>query len=213
VLILSQEMTAADLADRAVAHLGRVDLGALATGRISADGWTRISEVMDQSSRLQLRIDDEPGLTLHAINAKARLMKQRYGLKLLVVDYLQLCSGTSSRDNRNQQIEEVSRGLKSLSKELDCTVLALAQLNRQAEQRGEPELSDLRDSGSIEQDADTVLLLHPRGAQTDGSILVSAMLKKNRQGQRGRFALAFYGATQRWEPSNADVSPSSRTGQ
>jgi replicative DNA helicase len=207
VLILSQEMPAADLADRAVAHLGRVNLGALATGHMGEGDWGRITEALDLSMRLPLRIDDEPGLTLHAINAKARLMQQRYGLKLLVVDYLQLCAGTSPRDNRNQQIEEVSRGLKSLSKELDCTVLALAQLNRQAAKGAEPDLSDLRDSGAIEQDADTVLFLHPRERQGDGSLLVAALIAKNRQGRRGRFALSFYGATQRWDQTTADVSP------
>jgi replicative DNA helicase len=86
-------------------------------------------------------------------------------------------------------------------------VLALAQLNRQAAKGAEPDLSDLRDSGAIEQDADTVLFLHPRERQGDGSLLVAALIAKNRQGRRGRFALSFYGATQRWDQTTADVSP------
>ena len=213
VLILSQEMPAADLADRAAANLSGVGLGALTSGKFEADDWPCIAEAAEAAGRLPLYIDDEPGLTLLAINAKARLMRQRHGLGLLVVDYLQLCAGSSARDNRNQQIEEISRGLKALSKELGITVLALAQLNRQSVQRGEPDLSDLRDSGAIEQDADTVIFLHPRGQQADGSMLVAAILAKNRQGRRGRLALAFHGATQRWAECQADVSASGTRGQ
>lgn len=207
VLILSQEMQAADLVDRAMANLGRVNLGALTTGRFAGDDWSRIAEAAETASRLPLFIDDEPGLSLLAINAKARLMKQRHGLSLLVVDYLQLCSGSSPRDNRNAQIEEISRGLKALAKELGITVLALAQLNRQAVQRSEPDLADLRDSGAIEQDADSVVFLHPRGDHSEGSMLVAAIFAKNRQGRRGRIALTFHGGTQRWSECDADVSP------
>ena len=211
VLILSQEMPAADLADRAAANLAGVGLGTLTTGQFAGDDWARISKAAEAAARLPLYIDDEPGLTLLEINAKARLMHQRRGLSLLVVDYLQLCAGSSARDNRNQQIEEVSRGLKALAKELDITVLALAQLKRQSVQRGEPDLSDLRDSGAIEQDADTVIFLHPRGSQGDGSLVVAAILAKNRQGRRGRLALAFRGTTQQWAECTADVSaPSGR---
>ena len=123
-----------------------------------------------------------------------------------MVDYLQRCAGSNARDNRNQQIEEISRGLKSLAKELGITVLALAQLNRQSVRRQEPDLSDLRDSGAIEQDADIVIFLHPRGRRVDGSLRVAAILAKNRQGRRGRLALAFYGATQRWAECSDDVS-------
>ena len=213
VLILSQEMPAADLVDRAAANLARVSLGALTTGRFEGDDWARITGAADEAGRMPLYIDDAPGLTLLEINAKARLMHQRHGLKLLVVDYLQLCAGSSPRDNRNQQIEEVSRGLKALAKELDITVLALAQLNRQSVQRSEPDLSDLRDSGAIEQDADTVIFLHPRGSQGDGSMLVAAIIAKNRQGRRGRLALAFRGDTQHWAECSADVSASGSRGQ
>lgn len=205
-LILSQEMPAADLADRTVANLGRVDMGALVAGKFAGDDWTRIVEASDAAGKLALYVDDQPGLTLLQIKAKARVMKRRHGLSLLVVDYLQLCAGTSSRDNRNAQIEEISRGLKALAKELDITVLALAQLNRASTQRDEPDLADLRDSGAIEQDADTVLFLHPKAELNEGVVLVAAILAKNRQGRRGRFALEFHGAIQRWVASTADVS-------
>lgn len=206
VLILSQEMPAADLADRAVANLGRVDLGALVSGRFGDEDWKRIADAADSAAELPLYVDDAPSLNLLQIKSKARLMKRRHGLGLLVVDYLQLCAGMSSRDNRNAQIEEISRGLKALAKELDITVLALAQLNRGSTQRDEPDLADLRDSGAIEQDADTVLFLHPKAELGEGAVLVAAILAKNRQGKRGRIALEFHGATQRWVESSADVS-------
>ena len=214
VLILSQEMPATDLADRTAANMAGIGLDSMTTGRFEAGDWSRITEAADAAGRMPLFIDDEPGLTLLAINAKARLMQQRHGLGLLVVDYLQRCAGSNARDNRNQQIEEISRGLKSLAKELGITVLALAQLNRQSVRRQEPDLSDLRDSGAIEQDADIVIFLHPRGRRVDGSLLVAAILAKNRQGRRGRLALAFYGATQRWAECSDDVSaPGIRGGQ
>lgn len=205
-LILSQEMRAADLADRVAANLGRVDLGALTTGAFEPDDWTRIAAAVEMGARLPVHIDDQPGLTLALINAKARRHQQRHGLGLLVVDYLQLCAGSDRRDNRNTQIEEISRGLKTLAKDLDVPVLSLAQLNRQSMQRDEPDLADLRDSGSIEQDADVVMLLHPKGTLPDGSMLIAGIVAKNRQGRRVRVALAFHGSTQRWTESTADVS-------
>ncbi len=205
-LILSQEMPAADIAERTVANLGKVDMGALVAGQFAGNDWSRIVDAADAAGKLALYVDDQPGLTLLQIKAKARVMKRRHNLVLLVVDYLQLCAGTSSRDNRNAQIEEISRGLKTLAKELDITVLALAQLNRASTQLDEPELDSLRDSGAIEQDADTVLFLHPKTELGKDDVLVAAILSKNRQGKRGRIALEFHGATQRWVESSADVS-------
>ena len=204
-LMLSQEMPAGDLVDRIAANLGRVGLGGITTGRFEGDGWARLTEASETAARLNIFIDDTPALTLLDIRAKARQVQQRHGLALLVVDYLQLCSNGAVRESRNLQIEEISRGLKTLAKELSCTVLALSQLNRNASDR-EPELADLRDSGAIEQDADTVLMLHPLGIEADGSMTVLGKLVKNRQGRRGRLALSFDGRTQRWAQSSADVS-------
>lgn len=208
ILILSQEMRAQDLAARAMANLASVNLGALISGQLDegAGHWSRLSDAAAETARLPLWIDDQAGLTLAAINAKARRQRQRHGLAVLVLDYLQLTQGTDRRDNRNLQIEEVSRGLKTLAKELDICVIALAQLNRQSLTRSEPDLGDLRDSGAIEQDADAVLLLDPRGELGNGLTLVAGILAKNRQGRRGRFALELHGATQRWQDSEADVS-------
>lgn len=212
VLLLSQEMTAGDLVDRAAANLGRVGLGALSSGQFRDEDWTRITDAMEIAAHLPLFIEDEPALTLLAIRSKVQALQRRQRLGLVVLDYLQLCSGSNPRDNRNQQVEEISRGLKTLAKEAGITVLALSQLNRRAEDRGEPALSDLRDSGAVEQDADTVILLHPKddADMPEGEKLVVAILAKNRQGRRGRLALAFHGATQRWSESAADVSASAK---
>ena len=207
-LMLSQEMQGGDLADRATASLGGVNLETLTTGRFREGDWTLASDGAEAAPPL-LFIDDSPALTLLDIRAKARKLQQRHGLKVLAVDYVQLCAAAAGRqDSRHHQIEQISRGLKQLAKELGICVLLLSQINRQSTQRaeGEPTLADLKESGAIEEDADTVIALHPRGPLPDGSMLVAALLMKNRQGRRGRIALAFNGATQRWVESTADVS-------
>jgi len=207
VLTLSLEMRAEDLADRAVAHLGRAALDALVSGSSNDDEhWTRVVDAAELAATLPLWIDDQAGLTLHAINAKVRRHQQRHGLGLLVIDYLQLTEGTDRRANRNNQVEEISRGLKALSMDLNVPVIALSQLSRQATARDEPQLADLRDSGAIEQDGDVVMFLHPKAERADGSVLVAGILAKNRQGQRARVALDFDGSTQRWTGSTEDVS-------
>lgn len=207
VLMLSQEMQAGELTDRCLSNLGRVGMGALTSGQFREEDFIRLTEGADRLARLPLFIDDTPALRLADVRQKARLIRQREGaLALLVVDYLQLMTGSNPKDNRNAQVEEISRGLKALAKELDCPVLALSQLNRRAVDRGEPDLSDLRDSGAVEQDADTVMLLHPLEELEGGRWLVVGILAKNRQGRRGRLALEFTGSVQRWEESQADVS-------
>lgn len=208
VLLFSQEMLVADLADRTASNLGRVSLSNVVTGKFSDGDWGRLSEAAERGGRLPLYIDDRPALTLLELRATARHMKQARGIRVVAVDYLQLCASAGGKESRHHQIEAISRGLKQLAKELDVCVLVLSQINRQATNRadGEPTLSDLKESGAIEEDADTVLLLHPKGNLPDGSLLVAAILAKNRQGRRGRIALAFHGATQRWVESTADVS-------
>jgi len=206
-LMFSQEMPAGDLTDRAASRLGRIHMGNLATGRFKDDDWSRISEATDRARRLPVFIDEQPALTLLDIRAKARQIQRRGGLALLVIDYLQLCSSSGSdKRNRHHQIEEISRGLKVLAKEMNLCVLLLSQLNRASEDN-EPELHHLKESGAIEEDADVVMLLHPMGSEADGSLLVLAKVAKNRSGRRGRMALSFDGRTQYWAQSNADVSP------
>lgn len=205
-LMLSQEMTGGELMDRAAAHLGGIRMDRLSSGRLEAEDWSRVADVADQAARLPVFVDDQPALTLLDMRAKARQVQRRAGgLCLLVVDYLQLCSSAGPADRRHHQIEQISRGIKTLAKELGVCVLLLSQLNRAGE-GGEPELQHLKESGSIEEDADVVLLLHPMGNEPDGSLLVLAKVAKNRGGRRGRLALSFDGKTQRWTPSSGNVS-------
>ncbi len=203
VLVLSQEMQAGDLVDRAIANLGRVHLDHLMTGKLVDDDWERVTQAADTATRLPLSIDDQPALTLLDIRAKARQVQQRGGLALLIVDYLQLCASTGAFDKRHHQIEQISRGMKQLAKELGVCVLLLSQLNRE---RGEPELDNLKESGAIEEDADTVIMLHPMGVAPDDGMLVLAKIPKNRQGRRGRLALSLHGKTQSWVHSTGNVS-------
>lgn len=209
VLICSQEMPRGELVDRASANLAGVDLGAISEGSLSHDDWSRLSAAIEQVRTYPLYIDDQPSLTLLDIRAKARYVRRRSGLKLVVIDYLQLCSGSTQRgSSRHHEIEGLSRGLKALAKELDACVLVLSQLSREvAKGAREPTLADLKESGAIEEDADVVVLLDPRDMLSDGTRLVAAILAKNRQGKRGRIALSFEGRTQRWRQSTADVSP------
>lgn len=209
VLFLSQEMPVGEVAMRAMANLARVNMQALQRARLEQEDWSRLTGGVDAlRGDGCLHVDDEAGLTIAAIVAKARRHQRTHGLDMLVLDYLQLCVGTNGRDNRNTQIEEISRGLKVLAKELRIVVIALSQLSRTSVQRTEPDLSDLRDSGAIEQDADAVLFLSPKRKLHDGALLIAGILAKNRNGPRGRIALAFHGAHQRWVESTEDVSNS-----
>ena len=204
-LLLSMEMPAGELLDRAAANLAGVPLDRISGGGLDDDDWGRMSAGADAARALPLFVDDQPALGLLDIRAKARRVKQSDGLAVLVVDYLQLCSSTLPADRRHHQIEHISRGLKQLAKELDITVIALSQLSRAATKRDEPELDDLKESGAIEEDADAVLLLHPWAKQGD-SIVVLAKLAKNRGGKRGRIPLEFDGRLQRWDSSTADIA-------
>lgn len=198
VLFLSQEMAAEELADRGVSSAGRIDYGALMTGRLDREDWSRAADVLALQELENFHVDDQPALTLMDVRAKA---KQIPGLSLLILDYLQLCSGKG--DNRNAEIEQISRGLKALAKELNIAVVALSQLNRQVEQRPgkRPVLSDLRDSGSIEQDADVVMFLWPVRDIGENTRLLGLAIEKNRQGRCGHVALHFEGKFQRWAES------------
>jgi replicative DNA helicase len=171
------------------------------------EGWHRATDALELLAGLPVYVSDEPALTLGAIKAKARQIR---GLQVLVVDYLQLCSASDSTagSNRNAQVEEISRGLKSLSKEMGIAVIALSQLNRKVEDRAgkRPSLGDLRDSGAIEQDADVILFLWPvREYPDQGRKIVGCGIDKNRQGRTGEFALDFDGARQRWHESTESL--------
>ena len=188
-----------------MANLAGIGLEQIAHGRLVVEDWRQVVDVAERVGHFPMYIDDAPAQTMLDIRAKARQVKRLpAGLALVIVDYLQLCSSASGFDKRHHQIEQISRGMKTLAKELEVAVLVLSQLNRESE-ADEPELRHLKESGAIEEDADVVLLLHPLGKEPDGRSLILAKIPKNRQGRRGRLGLAFEGATQRWEVSQSDV--------
>jgi replicative DNA helicase len=204
-LFLSQEMEDADLAGRGVASLGQIDYGRIQTGRLDRDDWERLTDAAQKASRLGFYIDDQPALRPTDISIKASMVR---GLKVLIVDYIQLTEAGSDRDTRNRQIEIVTRHLKRMAKEMGIAVIALSQLNRSIEQRAnaQPVLSDLRESGAIEQDMDVVMFLwEVKQADVHGDSIIGCSVAKNRHGRRGRFALRFHGATQSWGESTYDL--------
>lgn len=209
VLILSQEMPRGDLVDRITANLGRVRLDVLGLGIApnDADTWSRVVDATERARQMKLEIDDQPALSLLAIRSKAVLVKSQRGLDVLLLDYLQLCSASDRKLSRHHQIEEISRGLKSLAKELDICIVVLSQINRDvAKSDREATLADLKESGAIEEDADVVLLLHPCRELPDRSQLVACTIAKNRQGSKGKVALRFTGEYQRWQECDLDIT-------
>ena len=210
-LFCSMEMASSEVTDRGVANSGRASYSALLTGKMSDDDWSRTVDAAEHLARLPFFVDDQPALTLRDVRFKAKAVK---GLKVLIVDYLQLMAGSRRDGNRNGEIEEISRGLKSLAKELGVAIIALSQLNRAVETRQvkRPALSDLRDSGAIEQDADVVMFLWPvRDLESEGRRILGLGIDKNRQGRLGDVALDFHGDTQRWRQSDADIRPAPMT--
>ncbi|WP_246002176.1 replicative DNA helicase [Allorhizocola rhizosphaerae] len=160
--IFSLEMSKVEIVMRLLSAEARVPLHVLRSGQLSDDDWTKLARRMGEISEAPIFVDDTPNMTLMEIRAKARRLKQRHDLKLIVVDYLQLMTSPKRTESRQQEVADLSRGLKLLAKEVECPVIAVSQLNRGPEQRTDkrPQLSDLRESGSIEQDADVVILLH-----------------------------------------------------
>ncbi|NUT17761.1 MAG: replicative DNA helicase [Hamadaea sp.] len=160
--IFSLEMSKVEIVTRLLSAEARVPMHVLRSGQLSDDDWTKLARRMGEISEAPIFVDDTPNMNLMEIRAKARRLKQRHDLKLIVVDYLQLMTSPKRVESRQQEVADLSRGLKLLAKEVECPVIAVSQLNRGPEQRTDkrPQLSDLRESGSIEQDADVVILLH-----------------------------------------------------
>jgi replicative DNA helicase len=213
-LLLSQEMERTEIVDRAVANVGSIGYGRIVTGKMSEPEWSRLGPAIDELNGLPLAIDDQAALTLHDIRTKAFAIK---GLRLLVIDYAQLCAppkGSPRNITRNTVIEELSRGVKALAKDLGATVLFLSQLNRDVERRSSPEpgMADLRDSGALEQDADVILFLW-QVREYDTHRLIGCSLPKNRQAKPGkRFGLDFEGHYQRWKDTDDDIGSRSSGG-
>ncbi len=195
----SLEMSSQQLVDRMLASHSRVDAWKLRTGKITKDSdFNRIRDALDDLSKAPIFIDDTPANNILKIRSVARKMKSEKGLGMIIVDYLQLMMPTQSRANDStvQQVTELSRSLKQLARELDVPVLALSQLSRAVEQRGgKPRLSDLRDSGSIEQDADVVMFIHREQRRedddSDGYNKAEILIEKHRNGPTGKVDLYF----------------------
>ena len=162
--IFSLEMGADQLATRMICSSGNVDSNRLRTGTMTEEDWNRFTIAVGKLSRTKIFIDDTPGIRITDLRSKCRRLKQEHGLDMIVIDYLQLIQGSGSRfsDNRQQEVSEISRTLKAIARELECPVIALSQLSRGVEQRQDkrPMMSDIRESGSIEQDADIVAFLY-----------------------------------------------------
>ena len=199
VAVFSMEMGASQLAVRIVGSIGRIDQGHLRTGKLNDDEWPRLTEAIEKLRKVSLHIDETPGLTPSELRANARRLSRQCGkLGLIVVDYLQLMSGSnnSNGDNRATEIGEISRGLKMLAKELQCPVIALSQLNRSVEQRTDkrPMMSDLRESGAIEQDADVIMFIYRDDYYNKESKepgVAEIIIGKQRNGPTGTVKLAF----------------------
>jgi replicative DNA helicase len=199
VAVFSMEMGASQLAIRIVGSIGRIDQGHLRTGKLSDDEWPRLTEAIEKLRNVSLHIDETPGLTPSELRANARRLSRQCGkLGLIVVDYLQLMTGSSSDggDNRATELGEISRGLKMLAKELQCPVIALSQLNRGVEQRTDkrPMMSDLRESGAIEQDADVIMFIYRDDYYNKDSKepgVAEVIIGKQRNGPTGTVKLAF----------------------
>jgi replicative DNA helicase len=212
VVFFSLEMTRRELAARLLAAESGIPARVLRTGP-NPDEWSALATAATRRGHSGLILDDRAGASLAYVRARCRRLNRQGRLALVVLDYLQLMTPENPRANRNEQVGSLSRGLKSLAKELQCPVIALAQLNRSSEARADkrPMLSDLRDSGEVEQDADAVLLLH---RATEAGDIIECNLAKHRQGQTGTFFLDFDGArmrlTRRYGPPEGAAPKSTR---
>jgi replicative DNA helicase len=207
-VIFSLEMSRNEITMRLLSAEVRVPLHTMRTGQMGDEDWTRLARRMSEVVDAPLFIDDSPNMSMMEIRAKCRRLKQQHDLKLVIIDYLQLMSSPRRVENRQQEVSEMSRSLKLLAKEIDVPVIAISQLNRGPEQRTDkrPLLSDLRESGSIEQDSDVVILLHredayeresPRAGEAD------LIVAKHRNGPTATVTVAFQGHYSRF----VDMAP------
>jgi len=204
VALFSMEMSAESLTLRMISSLGRINQSNLRSGRLHEDDWPRIDSAMTQLSNAKIFVDESPALTPTEVRARARRLKREGGVDLIVVDYLQLMQVSGTKENRATEISEISRSLKALAKELKVPVIALSQLNRGVEQRVEkrPVMSDLRESGAIEQDADVILLIYREEVyepNTTRKGIADIIVAKQRNGPTGEVQLTFLGQYTKFE--------------
>lgn len=194
--IFSLEMSKEQLVQRMICAEANLDAQVLRTGQLTDQDWSKLTMGMESLSEAALFIDDSPGITITEMRSRLRKLQLEHGLALVVIDYLQLIHGRSRTDNRQQEISEISRNLKALARELDVPVIALSQLSRSVEQRQDkrPMLSDIRESGSIEQDADVVAFLYRDDyydPESERKNIVEIIIGKQRNGPTGKVELVF----------------------
>ncbi len=204
VAVFSMEMPGEQLAMRMISSLGRIDQHLIRTGQLRDEDWPRITMAVHMLSETKMFVDDTPALSPGEIRARARRMKRQHGLGLIVIDYLQLMQVGGSSENRATEISEISRGLKALAKELSVPVIALSQLNRSLEQRTDkrPIMSDLRESGAIEQDADVIVFIYRDEVYNEDSPqkgTAEIIIAKQRNGPIGKSMLTFLGKYTKFE--------------
>jgi len=202
--IFTMEMSAEQLTLRMISSLGRVNASHLRSGNFSDEDWSRIQGAMSQLSSAPIYLDESPALTPTELRARARRLKRERDLGLIIVDYLQLMQVPGTKENRATEISEISRSLKALAKELSVPVIAISQLNRAVEQRTDkkPVMSDLRESGAIEQDADLILLIYREEAYDQNTTrrgIADIIIAKQRNGPTGEVQLTFLGEYTRFE--------------
>lgn len=214
ILVFSLEMPAESIAMRLMSSLGRIDQHKVRTGRLSDDDWPRITSAVSMLSGANLFIDDTPALSPNEMRTRARRLAREQGsLGLIVVDYLQLMQVPGSKENRVMEVSEISRSLKTIAKELSVPVVALSQLNRSLESRTDrrPVMSDLRESGSLEQDADLIVFIYRDEVYNDDSPdkgIAEIIIRKHRNGPIGDFRLTFLGKYTRFENFSPAAAPS-----
>jgi len=206
VAVFSIEMSKEQLSMRLLCAEARIDSSRLRSGFFSREDWVSLTNAAEVLSDAEIYIDDSPDLTAMSIRAKARRLKMDKNIGLIIIDYVQLMKGRASAERRDLEISEISRGLKALAKELDIPVLALSQLNRKLEERHDkrPQLSDLRESGALEQDADVVAFIYRdevynKDENNPNKGIAELLLKKQRNGPTGEIKLAFISTYTRFE--------------
>jgi len=211
VAVFSMEMPAEQIATRMISSLGRVELQKLRSGQIGDSDWPRIhSAIALLSQKSHLFVDDTPGLTPSELRARARRLKREHGLSLILVDYIQLMQSGGGVENRATELSEISRSLKGLAKELEVPVVVLSQLNRSLEQRTDkrPVMSDLRESGAIEQDADVIIFIYRDEVYDEDSPqkgTAEILVRKQRNGPTGTVRLTFLGQYTKFENFTPEV--------
>lgn len=206
VAIFSLEMAADQLVLRMLSAQSLVSIGDIKTGSIADDDWYKLARSSSQLAESKVFIDDTPGITVAELRSKCRRLKMNHGLDMIMIDYLQLMSGGGKNENRQQEISTISRSLKGIAREMNCPVIALSQLSRASELRADhrPILSDLRESGAIEQDADLVMFLYrdeyynPETVDEKLKGIAEVIIAKQRNGETGKVYLAWLGQYQKF---------------